>query len=149
MIFPPSLFVRSDCVHKSCDLNTNVKLQKTSETTKSFGALKAIYNFVQCNPLLKYRTIFHHGSCSHVLGNEKVHAYQVPSQKKKQAQFYERLTQTLRNSLYFLVEQKVLILESFRGLRTQFQSQRLVMLRSDVFVTADGQISPESFDVTK
>ena len=33
----------------------------------------------------------------------------------------------------------VLILESFQGLRTQFQRKRLVMLRSDVFVTADGQ----------
>ena len=31
----------------------------------------------------------------------------------------------------------------------QFQGQRLVMLRSDVFVTADGQISAELFDVTK
>ena len=74
--------MRRDCVHKSFNLTIHVKLQKTSETIKSFGALKAIYNFVQCNPLLKYRTIFHHGSCSHVLGNEKVHAYQVPSQKK-------------------------------------------------------------------
>ena len=25
---------------------------------------------------------FHHGSCSHVLGNAKVHEYQVPSRKK-------------------------------------------------------------------
>ena len=44
---------------------------------------------------------------------------------------------------------KVLILESFQGLQTQFQSQRLVMLWSVVFVTADGKISPESFYVTK
>ena len=50
---------------------------------------------MQCNPLLKHCTIFHHDSCSHVLGNEKVQAYQVPSRKKKQAQFYKRLTQTL------------------------------------------------------
>ena len=34
--------------------------------------------------------IFHHSSCSHVLGNKKVHAYYVPS-REKQAQFYERL----------------------------------------------------------
>ena len=40
------------------------------------------YSLVQCNPLLKHRTIFHHSNCSHVLGNEKVHAYQVPSRKK-------------------------------------------------------------------
>ena len=33
----------------------------------------------------------------------------------------------------------VLILESFQGLRTQFQRERLVMLRSNMFVTADGQ----------
>ena len=68
---------------------------------------------------------------------------------KNQAQFYERLTQTLKNSLHFPVEQKVLILESFQGLRKQFQSQRLVMLRSHMFVTADRQISLEPFDITK
>ena len=28
--------MRRDCVHKSCDLNIHVKLQKTSETAKSF-----------------------------------------------------------------------------------------------------------------
>ena len=37
---------------------------------------------MQCNPLLKHHTIFHHGSCSHVLGNKKVHLYQVPPRKK-------------------------------------------------------------------
>ena len=51
---------------------------------------------------------------------------------KKQAQFYERLTQTLKNALYmyFLVELKPLFLESFQGSQTQFQSQRLVMLQT-------------------
>ena len=38
--------------------------------------------------------------------------------------------------------------ESFQGSHTQFLSQRLVMLQTDVFVTANGQIIPESFDVT-
>ena len=28
--------MRCDCVHRSCDLNIHVKLQKTSETAKSF-----------------------------------------------------------------------------------------------------------------
>ena len=37
---------------------------------------------MQCNLLLKHSTIFHHGSCGHKLGNETVHAYQVPSQIK-------------------------------------------------------------------
>ena len=73
--------MRRDCVHKSFDWNIHVQLQKTSETFKSFWALKAIYSLVQCNPLLKHHTIFHHGSCSHVLDNKKVHTYQVPSQK--------------------------------------------------------------------
>ena len=80
--FALRFFVRRDCVHKSFDLTIHVKLQKTSETSKSFWALKAIYSLVQCNPLLKHRTIFHHGICSHVLGNEKVHPYHVPSRKK-------------------------------------------------------------------
>ena len=51
---------------------------------------------MQYNPLLKHHTIFHHSSCSHVLGNTKVHAYHV------QAQFSKILTQTLNTVLYFL-----------------------------------------------
>ena len=35
---------------------------------------------------------------SHVLGNEKVHSYHVPLQKKTD-EFYERLPQTLNNAL--------------------------------------------------
>ena len=38
---------------------------------------------------------------------------------------------------FFLVELKPLFLESFQGSWTQFQSKRLVMLRTDVYVTAD------------
>ena len=37
----------------------------------------------------------------------------------------------------FLVELKPLFDESFQGSRKQFQSKRLVMLRTDVYVTAD------------
>ena len=36
MIFCPLLFMRSDCVHKSFNLNIHVKFQKTSKTSKSF-----------------------------------------------------------------------------------------------------------------
>ena len=53
---------------------------------------------------------------------------------------YERLSQraqTLINALNFLVELKPLIHEGFQGSRKQFQSKRLVMLRTDVYVTAD------------
>ena len=45
--------------------------------------------------------------------------------------------QTLKNTLNFLVELKPLFHESLRGPRKQFQSKRLVMLRTDVYVTAD------------
>ena len=69
------------------DLNIHIKLQKTSETSKRFSALKAIYRLMQCNPLLKHRTICHHGSCSHKLGNETVHVYQVPLRKKNKPNF--------------------------------------------------------------
>ena len=41
------------------------------------------------------------------------------------------------NALNFLVELKPLFDESFQGSRKQFQSKRLVMLRTDVYVTAD------------
>ena len=43
-----------------------------------------------------FHTICHHGSCSHMLGNKKVHAYHVPSRKKTA----QRLTQTLKNAIY-------------------------------------------------
>ena len=69
------------------DLNIHIKLQKTSETSKRFRALKAIYRLVQCNPLLKHRTICHHSSCSHKLDNETVHVYQVPSWKRHKPNF--------------------------------------------------------------
>ena len=39
--------------------------------------------------------------------------------------------------LYFLVELKLLLLESFQRSQMQFQSQRLVMFQTDVYVTAD------------
>ena len=70
-----------------------------------------------------------------MLGNEKVHSCHVPSQYKA-AQFYERLPQT-KKALNFQVELKPLFLVSFQGSQTQFQSKRLVMLRTDVYVTAD------------
>ena len=38
---------------------------------------------------------------------------------------------------FFLAELKPLFLESFQGSQTQFQSKRLVMLRTDVYDTAD------------
>ena len=44
--------------------------------------------------------------------------------------------QTLKNALNFLVEFKPLFHESFKGSRKQFQSKRLVMLQTDVYVTA-------------
>ena len=74
-----------------------------------------------------------------MLGDKKVNAYHVPS-RKKQAQFYERLSkrpQTLKklNVQNFLVELEPLYLKSFQGSQKQFQ--RLVMLRTDVYVTAD------------
>ena len=38
---------------------------------------------------------------------------------------------------FFLAELKPLFLKSFQGSQTQFQSKRLVMLRTDVYDTAD------------
>ena len=45
--------------------------------------------------------------------------------------------QTLKNALNFLVEFKPLFHKSFKGSRKHIQSKRLVMLRTDVYVTAD------------
>ena len=46
---------------------------------------------------------------SHVLGDKKVHAYHVPSQKRA-AEFYEGLPQTLKDTLNFVLEKKPLFL---------------------------------------
>ena len=45
--------------------------------------------------------------------------------------------QTLENTLNLLAELKPLFLESFQGSQTQFQSNRLVMLRMDMYVPAN------------
>ena len=53
---------------------------------------------------------------------------------------YKRLSQrpqTLENALNLLVELRPLFHESLQGSRKQFQSKRLVMLRTDLYVTAD------------
>ena len=70
-----------------------------------------------------------------MLSNEKVSAYHVLLWIKA-AQFYERFIPQTKKVL-FLAELKPLFLESFQGSRTQFQSKRLVMLRTDVYDTAD------------
>ena len=57
--------------------------------------------------------------------------------EKLAGQFKERFPETLKNALNFRVELKPLFLKSFQGSRTQFQSKILVMLRTDVYVTAD------------
>ena len=57
--------------------------------------------------------------------------------EKLAGQFKERFPETLKNALNFRVELKPLFLKSFQGSRTQFQSKILVILRTDVYVTAD------------
>ena len=58
---------------------------------------------------------------------------------KKAAKFYERirLPQTLKNLLNFRVELKPLFVESFQGSRKQFHSKILIILRTNMYVTAD------------
>ena len=51
------------------------------------------------------------------------------------------------NALNFLVELKPLFDESFQGSRKQFQSKRLVMLRTDVYVTADLYQAKRSYKI--
>ena len=55
--------------------------------------------------------------------------------------------QTLKNILNFLVELKPLFHESLRGSGKQFQSKRLVMLRTDVYVTADLYQAKRSYKI--
>ena len=51
---------------------------------------------------------------SHMLGNKTVHAHHVPSQKRA-AEFYKGLSQTLKNTLNFVLEKEPLFLQSFQG----------------------------------
>ena len=60
---------------------------------------------------------------SHVLGNEKVHAYHVPLQKKA-AEFYDRLPQTLKNVLNFVVEKAIVSLK-FSRITNAIECKRL------------------------
>ena len=57
--------------------------------------------------------------------------------EKLAGQFYKTFPETLKNALNFQVELKPLFLKSFQGSRPQFQSKILVMLWTDVYVTAD------------
>ena len=59
---------------------------------------------------------------SHVLGNEKVHAYRVLSQKKA-ATFYERLPQTLENMLNFILEKNHCFSRVFKDLECNFRAK--------------------------
>ena len=115
--------MRRDCVHKSFE-----KVRNVQELWEQY--------FVSCNTI---RFWFHHDSCSHVLGNRKSSRVSC-SIAEETRETYERLSQrpqTLKNALNFLVELKPLFHESFQGSQKQFQSKTLVMLRTDVYVTAD------------
>ena len=72
-----------DC-YSSSEISVHVYTCKASE---NFRNLQELLSFE--TPVMQSAFEFHHGSCSHVLGNEKVHAYQVPLQIK-QAQSYDR-----------------------------------------------------------
>ena len=65
--------MRRDCVHKTFNLNICVKLQKTSETSKSFEnniLSRAIQTAFEINIKQFFNTVV--GTSSHMLGNKKV-----------------------------------------------------------------------------
>ena len=57
-----------------------------------------------------------------VLGNEKVDAYHVPSEKKA-AEFYERLPQTLKNVLNFVLEKNHCLSKVFKDHERNFRAK--------------------------
>ena len=57
-----------------------------------------------------------------VLGNEKVDAYHVPSQKKA-AEFYKRLPQTLKNALNFVLEKNHCLSKVFKDHERNFRAK--------------------------
>ena len=95
----------------------------------------ALGNNFQYRAIQSARVSFHHGSCSHMPRNKQF--TRIMFAEKLAGQFKERFLKTLKNALNFRVELKPLFLKSFQGSRTQFQSKILVMLQTDVYVTAD------------
>ena len=68
-----------------------------------------------------------------MLGNEKVHTYHVPS-RKKAGKFFERLPQTLKNTLNFVLEKNIVSLK-FSRIMNAISEQKISHV-TDVYVTA-------------
>ena len=109
---------------------------KFRKLQKRPGALKTIFYLVQYNPLLKLT--------SRKFSSQQLHSRARQQKKFTRIMFHrgrnKRDSQrplTLKNALNFLVAFKPLFHGRFKGLRKQFQSKRLVMLRTDVYVTTD------------
>ena len=84
-------------------------------------------------------------SCSHVLGNKKVHGYHVPSQKKTSSTLRQ-----INSNFKFPSRIKTIVSQKFLGIaKCNFRTKDWSCYGQIVFVTADGQISPELFDITK
>ena len=59
----------------------------------------------------------------YVLGNKKVPVYHVPSQKRLAAKFYERLPQTLKNVLNFVLEKNHCFSKVFKDHEHNFRAK--------------------------
>ena len=56
---------------------------------------------------------FHHGSCSHVLGNEKVHAYQVPAFANKTSPILRQINSNFKELAIFPSRIKSIVSRKF------------------------------------
>ena len=80
-----------------------------------------------------------------MLGNEKVHGYHVPSQKKTSSTLRQ-----INSNFKFPSRIKTIVSQKFLGIaKCNFRTKDWSCYGQIVFVTADGQISPELFDITK
>ena len=108
-----------------------IKVSKNPETSRSFEnniLSRAVQSNFEVNIAQVFITVVAESSrisCS--IAEERRETYERLSQRP----------QTLMNAQNFLVELKPLFDESFQGSRKQFHSKRLVMSRTDVYVTAD------------
>ena len=84
-----------------------------------------------------------------MLGNKKVHKYQVPSQKKT-SPILQEINSTFKELAIFPSRIKGIDSRKFPRIANTISDPKIghVAVRR-VFVTADGKISPESFYVTK
>ena len=116
------------CVHKTFDFNIHArKLQKPTRT------LITIVSIVQN----KFIRLHNFSSRPQSRARQQKSSLVSYSIVEKSSPIIQVITSNFQERAKFLRRIKTMFVESFQGSRKQFQSKRLVMLRTDVYARAD------------